>query len=94
MSVRNFHFVVKIVLTEKTVFSILYHIKRKFLSIEYDAVDCWKFELSFLLRKADNIQRCRSDWNNEWQDAGGLACVNGFVPSRLFCKSFYNCMSV
>jgi len=65
--------------------------KKNFLSIEFRAVGCWKFELSFLLRKANAM---RSDWNDERQDTDVLACLNGFVPNRLFCKSCYDCMSI
>jgi len=35
--------------------------KKKFLSIESGALGCWKFELSFLLQKADAM---RNDWND------------------------------
>ena len=63
--------------------------KKKSLSIVSGAVGCWKFELSFLLRKADAM---RSDWNDERQDTGVLACINGFVPNLFFYKSYYDCM--
>lgn len=72
-------------------FIYFYSHKKEVLINRISRCGLLEIRISFLLRKANAM---RSDWNDERQDTGVLACLNGFVPNRLFCKSCYDCMSI